>query len=138
MNKYVKVFLVRGLLFGGFGPIIAGMVFMIIDFTGTNLVLEGWQIFLAIVTSYLLAFISAGASVFEQIEEWSTIKSMLIHCVTIYLIYLITYLVNSWIPLKWEVILIFSFGVIGGFLLIWLFVYIISKQCSKSLNKKIR
>lgn len=138
MNKYVKDFLVRGSLFGGLGPIIAGMVFMIIDFTGTNLALEGWQIFLAIVTSYLLAFISAGASVFEQIEEWSTIKSMLIHCVTIYLIYLITYMVNSWIPLKWEVILIFSIGVIGGFLLIWLFIYIISKQYSKSLNKKLR
>ena len=138
MNKYVKDFLIRGLLFGGFGPIIAGFVFMIIDFTGSNLVLEGWQIFLAIVTSYLLAFISAGASVFEQIEDWSTIKSMFIHCLTIYVIYLATYLINSWIPLKWEVILIFSIGVIGGFLLIWLIVYIINKECSKSLNKKLR
>lgn len=138
MNKYVKQFLIRGLLFGGFGPIIAGLVFMIIGFTGTNLNLKGWQIFLAIVTSYLLAYISAGASVFEQIEEWSIVKSMLIHCVTIYSIYLITYLVNSWIPLKWEVILVFSLGVIGGFMLIWLIVYLINKRCSKSLNKKLR
>lgn len=138
MNKYVKQFLIRGLLFGGFGPIIAGFVFMIIDFAGTELNLEGWQIFLAITTSYLLAFISAGASIFEQIEEWSTIKSTLIHCLTIYAIYLITYLVNSWIPLKWEVILIFSIGVIGGFFLIWLIIYLINKQCSKSLNKKLR
>ncbi len=138
MNKYVKQFLIRGLLFGGFGPIIAGLVFMIIGFTGTSLNLEGWQIFLAIITSYLLAYISAGASVFEQIEEWSTVKSMLIHCLTIYAIYLITYVVNSWIPLKWEVILIFSLGVIGGFMLIWLIVYLVNKRCSKSLNKKLR
>ncbi len=138
MNKYVKQFLIRGLLFGGFGPIIAGLVFMIIGFTGTNLNLEGWQIFLAIVTSYLLAYISAGASVFEQIEEWSTVKSMLVHCLTIYAIYLITYVVNSWIPLKWEVILIFSLGVIGGFMLIWLIVYLVNKRCSHSLNKKLR
>lgn len=138
MNKYVKQFLIRGLLFGGFGPIIAGLVFMIIGFTGTNLNLEGWQIFLAIVTSYLLAYISAGASVFEQIEEWPTVKSMLIHCLTIYAIYLITYVVNSWIPLKWEVILIFSLGVIGGFMLIWLIVYLVNKRCSQSLNKKLR
>ncbi len=138
MNKYVKQFLIRGLLFGGFGPIIAGFVFMIIDFTGTELNLEGWQIFLAIITSYILAFISAGASVFEQIEEWSTVKSMLIHCLTIYAIYLITYLVNSWIPLKWEIILIFSSGVIGGFFLIWLTIYLINKRCSKSLNKKLK
>ncbi len=138
MNKYVKQFLIRGLLSGGFGPIIAGLVFMIIDFAGTELKLEGWQIFLAIITSYLLAFISAGASVFEQIEEWSTVKSMLIHCLTIYAIYLITYLVNSWIPLKWEIILIFSSGVIGGFFLIWLTIYLINKRCSKSLNKKLK
>lgn len=137
MNKYLKQFLIRGLLFGGFGPIIAGFVFMIIGFVQANLSLEGWQIFLAIVTSYLLGFISAGASVFEQIEEWSTVKSMLIHCITIYVIYLVTYLVNSWIPLKWEVILIFSIGVISGFLLIWLFAYLLSKHCSKSLNKKL-
>ena len=32
MNKYVKSYFQRGLVFGGFGPIIAGIVFLILNF----------------------------------------------------------------------------------------------------------
>lgn len=138
MNKYFKEFCHRGLLFSGFGPIICGLVYMIINFAGTKLELEGWQIFIAILTSYLLGFICAGSSIFEQIEEWSIFKSCAIHLSSIYLVYLFTYLVNSWIPLDWKVILIFSLSVIFGFLLIWFIGYIITSRCSKKLNRKIK
>ena len=33
MNKYLKEFLHRGLIFGGFGPLVAGIVFLIIGLT---------------------------------------------------------------------------------------------------------
>ena len=31
MNCYVKEFLKRGLMFGGFGPIVAGIVYLILE-----------------------------------------------------------------------------------------------------------
>ena len=34
MNKYVKTYLHRGLLFGGLGPIVAGIVLGIIQLSG--------------------------------------------------------------------------------------------------------
>lgn len=138
MNKYLKEFLHRGLIFGGFGPMIAGLVYMIIDLTGTKLDLAGWQIFVAIITSYLLGFIQAGSSIFEQIEEWSIFKSAFAHLISIYSIYIFTYLVNSWIPFDWKVILIFSSIVIVGFLAIWLIGYLITSKCSKKLNDKVK
>ena len=33
MNKYLKEFLLRGLMFSGFGPIICGIVFLILNYT---------------------------------------------------------------------------------------------------------
>lgn len=137
MNKYFKEYCLRGLIFGGFGPIICGLVYMIISLTNTKLELTGTQIFIAILTSYLLGFVSAGSSIFEQIESWSIFKSLVFHLLSIYLVYLFTYLVNSWIPLDFKIILIFSLCVIGGFLIIWFIVFLITYINSKRLNEKL-
>lgn len=133
-NNYIKEFLIRGIAFGGLGPIVLGIVFMILGFCKINLILEGWQIFLAISTTYLLAFVVAGSSVFEQIEEWSNFKSLLIHMLTIYIAYLLTYLINNWIPFNLTIISIFSITLIVTFLIIWLICYLINKNYSKQLN----
>ncbi len=138
MKKYIKEFIKRGLVFGALGPMIAGLVYMIIDFCGVALSLKGYQIFIAIITSYLLAFVQAGASIFPSIEEWSTFKELVIHLLTIYLIYLFTYLVNSWIEFQPMVILIFSLIVIGSFLLIWLITFILVNKLQNNLNKQIK
>lgn len=134
MNKYVKEFMIRGLIFGGLGPIVTGIVFMILGFCNVDLKLEGWQVLLAIVSTYLLAFIHAGSSVFEQIEEWSVFKSAGIHMLTIYVIYLGTYLINRWIPFDWIVVIIFSGAVLLTFLLIWLICYLVNRDYKKKLD----
>lgn len=137
MNKYVKEFCKRGLIFSGLGPIVLGIVLMCINFSGTKLELEGWQIFVGILTTYIIAFVHAGSSVFEQIEEWSTFKSLFWHLLSIYVVYLGGYLLNRWIPYNWLVVLIFSVCVIGGFLIIWLICFLASNKTKNKLNSKI-
>lgn len=137
-NKYVKEFMVRGVAFGALGPLVLGIVFMILGFCNVEIKLQGWQILLGIASTYLLAFIQAGASVFEQIEEWSNFKSALIHMVTIYVIYLVTYLVNNWIPFNWIVIAIFSGTVVVTFLIIWLICYLVNRNYKKQLNHLVK
>jgi hypothetical protein len=107
MNKNVKEYFKRGLIFGGFGPIIAAIIIACISIT-QKVNLAGWQILVAIISTYILAFVQAGSTVFNQIENWPPIKSALLQGGSIYVVYIATYLVNSWIPLKWEVILIFT------------------------------
>lgn len=138
MNKYLKSFLHRGLIFAGFGPIIAGIVFAILGATLKDFHLEGWQILLAIASTYLLAFVQAGSSVFNQIEHWPLPKSIAFHFLSIYLAYSITYIVNAWIPFKLSVLLIFTaiFAVI--YLIIWLSVYIAVKITEKRFNKSLK
>ena len=138
MKKYVKEFMSRGLIFGGFGPIVVGIVHFIISLTINNFSLNGLEILVAIISSYILAFIQAGATVFEQIESFSPVKSLLFHMVSVYITYIFVYLVNSWIPFDLTVIIIFTFIFITLFLLIWFIVYFINRNLTKKMNEKIK
>lgn len=137
MNSYVKEFLKRGMAFGGFGPIIAGIIYAAIDANTDNLALTGIEVCIAIVSTYALAFIQAGASVFNQIEHWSIPKSMLFHFGAIYIAYVGCYLVNTWIPFEPMVIAIFTAIFTVSYLIIWSIVVITIKLTSKKLNKKL-
>ena len=138
MNKYVKEFLHRGLIFGGFGPIILGIVFFIISKTMDNFTLSGEEVLLGIVLTYILAFVQAGTTVFNQIEHWSTIKSLLCHLTTLYVAYSICYVANTWIPFDPKVLLIFTIIFVATFLVIWSIVYFIVKAVSKNLNNNLK
>jgi len=136
--KYVKEYLHRGLMFGGFGPIIAGIVFFVLSFALNNFSLTGAQMFLAIISTYLLAFIQAGSSVFNQIESWSIGKSLLFHFASIYLAYSLCYVANSWIPFEPMVLLIFTAIFTAVYLAIWFTVYFIARATRKKLNSKLK
>lgn len=137
MNKHVKNFFLRGLLFGGFGPIIAGVVYAILSFTIEDFSLGGVQVCVAIVSTYILAFLQAGASVFNQIEDWPVPKSLLCHFLTIYVAYTGCYLINSWIPFVWEVLLIFTGIFVVTYFVIWFIVYFSVKATCKKFNTKL-
>lgn len=137
MNSYVKEFLRRGMMFSGFGPIIAGIVYFCISFSIDNFTLTSSEVLIAIMSTYLVAFLQAGASVFNQIDHWPLIKSMFFHFFTIYVAYVGCYLVNSWIPFDPTFILIFTSIFVGIYLLIWFTVYICVKSTSKKLNSKL-
>lgn len=137
MNKYLKDFLHRGLMFGGFGPIAAGIIFLILSLNIEAFALTGMQIFLAIISTYVLAFIQAGATVFNQIEHWPVAKSLLCHLATIYCAYVSCYLLNSWIPFEPLVIVIFTLIFMIIYFLIWSIVYFSIKSVSKRMNRML-
>ena len=137
MNRYVKSFFHRGMLFGGFGPIVAGIVYAILERTVADFSLSGSQVLLAIVSTYLLAFVQAGTSVFNQIDEWPLPKSLLCHFLSLYTMYVLTYLVNTWIPFQAEVVLIFTAIFAAGYFVIWGIVYLAVRATSRRLNQKL-
>ena len=137
MNGYVKTYLHRGLIFGGFGPIVTGIVLALIQLSGVEVILSGADVLIAVVSTYILAFVQAGSSIFNQMEDWPIAKSMGVHFLSLYVVYVVCYLVNSWLPFEWLVIAIFTAIFVAGYLAIWLTVYLIVKCTSKKLNKKI-
>ena len=137
MNEYVRKFLQRGLVFGGFGPIVAAIVFFILSLTLEDFFLTGYEVLVAVVSTYILAFIQAGASVFNQIEDWPITKSLLFHFLTLFLAYSACYIVNSWIPFEPMVLLIFALIFIVTYFIIWITVYLIVRATGKELNQKL-
>ena len=138
MNPYVKEFLKRGLMFSGLGPIVAGITYLIIDLTGTDLKLSGGDILLAIITTYVIAFVQAGSSVFNQVETWGPAKVLIFQLSSIYLVYTVGYLINRWIPLDYKVILIYTGIFIGAYLVIWFSIYFTVKKKTEKLNEKLK
>ena len=137
MNKHLKNFLHRGLTFGGFGPIILGIVFLCIELSGTDLNLSGSDVLLAIVSTYLIAFVQAGASVFNQIEDWPITKSLLYHFSALFAVYSLAYIINSWIPFEPLVLLIFCLIFALIYFAVWITVYLCVKAHTKKLNSRL-
>ncbi len=137
MNLYVKEYIKRGLIFSGLGPVVAGIVYVAIEKSGTELNLTGTEVLLAIVSTYIMAFVQAGASTFNRIETWGKAKALFWQMSTIYVVYLAGYLINRWIPLDWKVILIFTSIYVAAYLIVWFTVYFIIKKESKKLNQKL-
>ena len=138
MNKYLKSFIHRGLIFSGLGPVTLGIVLAIISAcTEGGILLSGGEILLGIASTYLLAFVQAGASVFNQIEEWPIAKSLFVHLTTLYLTYLLVYLLNSWIPFDITVVLIFTATFAVIYLAIWLTVFVCVRAASRKMTDRL-
>lgn len=138
MNRYLKEFLQRGLAFGGFGPIILGIIYAILEKTVENFSLNGVEILIAIVSVYLLAFVQAGASVFNIIESFSLPKALLCHLSVLYVAYVLCYLVNRWIPFEPMVLVIFTVVFLVVYFAVWLIVVAIIKITTRKLNCKLQ
>ena len=79
----------------------------------------------------------AGASVFNQIEHWPLAKSLFFHFGSLYLVYVGSYLVNTWIPFDPVAVLIFTAIFVAVYFAVWVTVYLIVKGCEKKLNARI-
>lgn len=137
MNINIKNFLLRGLMFSGLGPVVAGIVFLILYSANIVETMTPVQMFLSIISTYILAFVVAGASVFYQIEHWSIMKSTILHGIILYVSYILCYLFNGWIDGNLISILIFTGIFLIGYVFIWMSIYFPIKATSKKLNAKL-
>ena len=138
MNRYVKEFFHRGLMFSGFGPIIFGIIVLILSKTLDEFSISAEHLFSGIVSTYLIAFVQAGASVFNQIEHWSLPKSLFCHLGLLYAVYVLSYVLNSWIPFEWGVVVLFTAIFVVTYFIIWFTVYFITKATGKKLNATLK
>ena len=137
MNKYLKEFLHRGSIFAGFGPIILAIIYFILSKTVKDFSLTGGQLLLGTVSVYFLAFVQAGATVFNQIEDWPITKSLLFHFGSLYIAYVLCYVVNSWMPFKPLVLVIFTAVFVLIYFIVWITVVLSINAFTKKANKKL-
>ena len=138
MKKYIFEFIRRGLIACGFGPIVLAVLYLILQQQGLLQTLTVSQVCLGIFSLTALAFIAGGMNSIYQIEQLPLMVAILIHGIVLYLSYLATYLLNSW--LEWGIIplLVFSGIFVIGYLVIWTILYSIIRRNTKKVNEALK
>ncbi|MBQ2295863.1 MAG: DUF3021 domain-containing protein [Clostridia bacterium] len=137
MKRFIIEFLKRGLICAAGGPIIISAIYLILGYSGVVDTVSVTKIGVEILTATLMAFIAAGITAVYQIERISAFSAALIHGIALYLDYIIFYLINGWLKSNIDAISIFTAAFVGGYAIIWLIIYLITKKEVKKLNSEI-
>ena len=138
MRKTALEFVRRGLVAGGFGPVILAVLYIILEHSGEIVSLTASQVCTGIFSLYALAFIAGGMNVVYQIERLPLMAAISIHGGVLYIGYLITYLVNDWLELGKTPIMVFTAIFIAGYLAIWAVIYHITRRNTRRLNEMLK
>ena len=138
MKKLTKEFLFRGLMCGGFGPLVYAIIMFILYFCKVNTNVDGLILFKGVISTYLMAFVIAGASILWQIDKLGLAIAIPTHGGLLYICYFLTYINNGWLESNLKVIGVFTLVFVLGYMLVWLIIYLVEKNLAKRLNKSLR
>lgn len=138
MRKFLKEFLLRGLVCAGGGPLVLAIIYGILGATGTVEALSPKEVCLGIVTITMLAFIAAGMTAIYQMEQLPLPTMILLHGGALYIAYILTYLINGWLINQLVPILVFTGIFLAGYTLVWLIIYLVEKAKADKLNKMLK
>ena len=138
MKKFLKEFLLRGLICASGGPIVLAIIYGILGATSAVEAFSPREVYMGILTITLLAFIVAGMTAIYQMEQLPLPIMILLHGGALYIAYLLTYLINGWLLKQLIPILVFTGIFLAGYALIWVIVYCIEKSKADKLNKLLK
>ena len=114
------------------------IIYGILGAAGTAESIPANEVSMGIITTMLLAFIAAGTTAIYQLEQLPLPTMILLHGGSLYIAYILTYLINGWLLTQPNAILIFSGIFIAGYGLIWLIIYLFESAKTKKLNKLLK
>lgn len=138
MRKFLKEFLLRGLLCAAGGPLVLAVIYGILGATGTVSAFSPKEVCLGIITITLLAFMVAGMTAIYQMEQLPLSMMILLHGGALYIAYILTYLLNGWLQKSLIPILVFTGIFLMGYAVIWLIIYFVEKAKTEKLNKLLK
>lgn len=138
MKKFWKEFLFRGLICASGGPIVLAIIYGVLGATGAVEAFSPREVCTGILTITLLAFIVAGMTAIYQMEQLPLPIMILLHGGALYVSYILTYLLNSWLQYSLIPILVFTGIFVAGYALIWLIIYCVEKSKTEKLNKLLK
>ena len=135
MKKIFLEFCRRGMIASGFGPIVLAIVYLILDHHSSIELLTVNQVYIGIFSLSALAFIAGGMNVVYQIERLPLMYAIFLHGIVLYVVYLITYLINDWIVWGLTPIFVFTGIFVFSYIVIWIFIYTITKKNTDKINQ---
>ncbi len=137
MKRFVKDFILRGLIAAGFGPLILVIIYYGFQLTENVTSRPMTEVNINILSTLFMAFVAGGIGAVFKVEKISLGIATLIDAIVIYLDYLFFYLINGWILVKATPLFIFTIIYIIGYIIIWLIIYKKVKSQVKKINQKL-
>ena len=138
MKRFLKGFLMRGMVAAGFGPMALVVFYLITAHHGGVQTRSVDEVCTAILSLTALAFIAGGMNAIYQMERLPLMVAILIHGVVLYVGYLCTYLLNDWLDFGVIPIVVFSVIFVVGYMVIWAIIYGIIKWNTRKLNAALK
>ena len=138
MRKFVMEFLRRGWIACGFGPLILGVIYLVMQRFAVLESVTVNQACIGIFSTAALAFVAGGMNAIYQIERLPLMAAISVHGGILHLSYLATYLLNAWLEWGPTPILVFSGIFVVGYLMIWAAIYSVIKRRTQKLNESLR
>ena len=133
MKKFISEFLKRGFISAWGGPFVLAIIYFIVGKIENLQSIPINEVSLGILSITFMAFTAGGITAIYQNDVLPLASSIMIHAAVLYLDYLVMYLLNDWLPRS--EIGIFTAIFAAGFALVWLIIYLITKNQTKDLNK---
>lgn len=133
MKKFIREFFKRGFISAWGGPFVLAIIYFIVGKIENLQSIPINEVSLGILSITFMAFTAGGITAIYQNDVLPLASSIMIHAAVLYLDYLIMYLLNDWLPRS--EIGIFTAIFAAGFALVWLIIYLITKNQTKDLNK---
>ena len=138
MKKNVLEFVRRGLLASGLGPVVLGIIYLILYHNNIIETLSVNEVCTGIFSLTVLAFIAGGMNIIYQIERLPLVTAIFIHGAVLYVSYLCTYLLNGWLKGGFAPLLVFTLLFVVGYLIIWAIIYSVTRKNAGKLNEMLK
>ena len=137
-KNYLKLFLFRGLVAMGFGPIVLTAIYGTLGICGVVDSFSVAEVALGYLSISALAFVCGAMTGVYQIEELGLAQSIAAHFAVLYVCYATVYILNGWLEEGIIPFVIFTLIFITVYALIWLTIYLINKRSANILNSKLK
>jgi hypothetical protein len=138
IKKNYKQFLFRGCLSMGGGPLVLAIIYAVLQLCGVDVMLNGYEVALGIVTITALAFMAGGITVVYQIEEIPLSYGITAHGIVLYIVYAVVYLVNGWLKSGAIPFIVFTVIFILGYIITWGIIYLVTRKSTEKINKRLQ
>lgn len=137
MKSFVINFLKRGAMFAAGGPVILAIIYSFLLANGVVETVSVERLIREVLTSTLLAFIAAGISAVYTVDRLQKATAGLIQGAVLFLDYIVLYLLNGWLPLTWQAILLFTAIFVVVFAVIWGIIWLTVRHNVNKMNQQL-
>ena len=137
MKRFIKDFILRGLVASRFGPLILVTIYYGYQLTENVTSRPMAEININIISSLLMALIADIIGAIFKVEKVPLGVATLIDAIVIYFDYLFFYLINNWISIMVTPLLVFTVIYIIGYTIIRLIIYKKVKSQVQKVNQRL-